>query len=116
MAAALEKEMLDLRKLETEIGKVDSMLQDYVLKKHENDMVVLEFNNLVEGSGVYKMIGPALIPQEVNEAKATVGKRLEFIEKEINRLSGLKQDFMKKIEEKQQTVLKLQQELQRQRK
>ena len=116
MASELEREMLDLRKLEREIGKVDSMHQDYVLKKHENDMVIAEFGKLSAETKVYKMIGPALIPQDVNEAQSTVSKRLEYIEKEITRLANLKQDFVKKVEEKQARVLKLQQDMQRQHK
>ena len=39
MAQALEKEMTDLRKIQKELARIDSMIQDYVLKKHENDMV-----------------------------------------------------------------------------
>ena len=39
MAQALEKEMTDLRKIQKELARIDSMIQDYILKKHENDMV-----------------------------------------------------------------------------
>ena len=32
---------------------------------------------------VYKLIGPGLMPQDPEEAKSTVEKRLEFIKKEM---------------------------------
>jgi prefoldin beta subunit len=33
---------------------------------------------------VYKLIGPGLMPQDPEEAKSTVEKRLEFIKKEMS--------------------------------
>lgn len=39
-----------------------------------------------EDSVVYKLIGPALIRQDLVEAKANVSKRLEFIGGELARL------------------------------
>jgi hypothetical protein len=39
MAQGIEKEVSDLRKIQKELAKIESMTQDYILKKHENDMV-----------------------------------------------------------------------------
>lgn len=39
MASIIEKESNDLRKIQKELAKIVSMTQDYILKKHENDMV-----------------------------------------------------------------------------
>ncbi|CAG9330327.1 YKE2 [Blepharisma stoltei] len=109
MAEEIEKELADLRKIQKEVGKLESMRQDYILKKHENDMVKEEFDQLQdEESKVYKLIGPALISQSLSEAKNTVDKRLEFITKEITRLEKLKEDFLKKAEEKQTKIMQLQ--------
>ena len=116
MATEIERDVIELRKLESEVGKVETMYQDYVLKKHENDMVIAELGKLADGSKVYKMIGPALIPQDINEAKGNVTKRLEFIEKEVTRLGKLKEEFVKRIQEKQAKVMKAQQDMQRARK
>lgn len=60
---------------------------------------------------VFKLVGPALIPQATDEARSNVEKRLEFINKEIARLEKLKGDFLKKNEEKQEKIMKLQREL-----
>lgn len=40
--------------------------------------------DLLESSNiVYKLIGPVLVKQDLDEAKATVGKRLEYITGEL---------------------------------
>ena len=41
-----------------------------------------ELGMLEEGAVVYKLVGPALVKQELSEAKLTVDKRLEYITKE----------------------------------
>ena len=43
---------------------------------------------MTEGNKVFKMVGPALIPVELIEARQNVGKRLEFIEAEIKKLDN----------------------------
>ncbi len=46
-------------------------------------MVRTEFNFVDENDKVFKLIGPILVKQEVNEAKLNIEKRLEFINKEM---------------------------------
>jgi len=45
-----------------------------------------ELDLVGEDSAVFKLIGPALIRQDLVEAKANVSKRLEFIGGELSRL------------------------------
>ena len=87
MASAIEKESNALRKIQKELARIVSMTQDYVLKKHENDMVkevvfIQELQLMNEGK-VYKLVGPVLIPQSLEDAKTNVDKRLEYIIKEM---------------------------------
>lgn len=42
-----------------------------------------ELDLLGDDAKVYKLIGPVLLKQDVNEAKANVNKRLEFINNEL---------------------------------
>ena len=42
-----------------------------------------EFEKLKPENTVYKLIGPGLIPQEQDDAKLNVSKRLEFINAEM---------------------------------
>jgi prefoldin beta subunit len=48
-----------------------------------------EFTLLKDHNTIYKLIGPALVPQDQNEAKSNVEKRLEFIRSEMYVLSIL---------------------------
>ena len=43
---------------------------------------------LDEESAVHKLVGPILMKVELDEAKANVNKRLEFIESEIKKLDN----------------------------
>ena len=49
-------------------------------------MVLDELKRLDEDASVFKMIGPALIKQDLVEAKSNVGKRVEYIKGEIDRV------------------------------
>ena len=62
-------------------------------KKNENDMVLQEFKMLADGANVYKLVGPILAKQDLSECKSNVSKRIEFIDKEIARLSTLEAEF-----------------------
>jgi len=42
-----------------------------------------EFAQLKSHNTVFKLIGPSLVPQDANEAKVNVEKRLEFIKNEM---------------------------------
>lgn len=76
-------------------------------------MVLAEFNLMSSSANVYKLVGPVLAKQEVNEAKGNVEKRIDFITKEIERMDKLESDFTAKIEEKRKNIIKLQQDAQR---
>ena len=65
-------------------------------KKSENEMVMQELNIVEKDSSnvtVYKLIGPVLATQEFGEAKNNVKTRLEFIQKEIDRMDALEKEF-----------------------
>lgn len=62
---------------------------------------------------VYKLVGPVLAKQDVSESKVNVEKRIEFIAKEIDRMDKLEGDFQNKVEERRNTVIKLQEDMRR---
>ena len=76
-------------------------------KKSENEMVLQEFNLMSADASVYKLVGPVLAKQDVNESKTNVEKRIEYITKEIERMDKLKADFQNKVEEKKNNIMKL---------
>lgn len=73
-------------------------------------MVLQEFNMMEADATVYKLVGPILAKQDLNEAKTNVEKRIEFITKEIERMDKLEIDFQAKSEEKRKNIMKLQED------
>lgn len=49
----------------------------------ENKIVLEEFEKLNDDSKIFKQTGPVLLPQDLDESKANVEKRIEYITKEM---------------------------------
>ena len=97
-ASAIDSEVGKFRELQESINQLRSDLQIVLGQATENEMVLQELQLIVgdndDGeakaatpSKVYKMIGPALIQQNADEAVQTVQKRLEFIRAEQGKLA-----------------------------
>jgi len=99
-ASAIDSEVGNFRELQESINQLRSDLQIVLGQATENEMVLQELQLIVgdnnnDGeakaatpiSKVYKMIGPALIQQNADEAVQTVQKRLEFIRAEQGKLA-----------------------------
>jgi prefoldin beta subunit len=82
-------------------------------KKNENDMVLTEFNLLAGEANVYKLVGPVLAKQDLDECKMNVTKRIEFIDKEIARLATLETEFQGKVTDKTASIKKMQNDMQK---
>ena len=82
-------------------------------KRQENDLVRQEFALLKEDAVVYKLVGPVLAKQDLNECKNNVQKRIEYIDKEIARQEQLELDFQGKVTDKTNNIKKMQNDLQR---
>lgn len=80
-------------------------------QKNESDLVRSELAALKPGETVYKLMGPMLVRQEQADARSVVDGRLEFLEKELQRL----EDNIKRAQEKQlaarRTLLEMQQSM-----
>ena len=109
----LETDVTEIKKIEAEYTKVYSAKQSLVEKKSENEMVLAEFNLMSADASVYKLVGPVLAKQDVNESKTNVEKRIEYITKEIERMDKLEQDFQSKVEERRANIQKLQEDMRR---
>ncbi len=59
---------------------------------------------LDDDANVYKLIGPALIKQDLVEAKSNVQKRLDYIKGELDRLDAQIKSTENKVAEKQAEV------------
>ncbi|KAJ9470948.1 putative prefoldin subunit 6 [Diplonema papillatum] len=68
-----------LKKLQAEMAALQGKSQQLRLQLQENSMVDEELNIMEDTAVVYKLIGPALVSQAPDDAKAVVSKRLEYI-------------------------------------
>ena len=57
---------------------------------------------------VYKLVGPVLAKQDFDEAKTNVKTRLDFIQKEIDRMDHLEKEFIGKCEDLRKGILQYQ--------
>ncbi|XP_043780664.1 prefoldin subunit 6-like [Cervus elaphus] len=63
---------------------------------------------LLDGSNVvFKLLGSVLVKQELGEARATVGKRLDYITAEIKRYESQFRDLGQQSEQQRQTFAQL---------
>ena len=78
-----EYEVAEIKKLQKDLTKTSDSVQQYLQKQHENQMVKQELEFLGKEDLVYKLVGPVLVKEDLNEAKMNIEKRLDFIKKEM---------------------------------
>jgi prefoldin beta subunit len=88
MASAVDAEVTKFKVLQQEITKFRTDLQFVLGQRTENEMVQQELDLIGNDGIVYKRVGPVLLQQEVDEARQTVQKRLEFIQSEIDKMES----------------------------
>lgn len=106
-----EFQIKEIESLEKEQSRIRIALSSFENKKNENSMVKSELGLLENDDVVYKLIGPILVKQEINEAKLQVDHRLEMINKEINKLDKNYRDNNTKIEENRKSLIEIQNKL-----
>ncbi|EGZ04401.1 hypothetical protein PHYSODRAFT_536504 [Phytophthora sojae] len=84
----VEAEMTRYRALQDEVQVLATQRQTYAQQANENDMVKKELDLLDDETKVYKLVGPVLLKQDVDEAKTNVNKRLEFINNELSKVNS----------------------------
>ncbi|KAJ0426302.1 Prefoldin [Aspergillus carlsbadensis] len=90
--------------LQTELDGLVDARQKLESQQQENKSVETEFNSLDDDANIYKQIGPVLLKQDKTEALMAVNGRLEFIEKEIQRIEGQIKDNQDKSDKKRTEV------------
>lgn len=87
--------------------------QQFAQQLHENELVMNELKLLDEDATVYKLIGPALVKQDHEEATSNVNKRLEFIKGEMKRIENRLTSYTEQANAKKTKLMKLQEEAMR---
>ncbi|XP_015226533.1 prefoldin subunit 6 [Cyprinodon tularosa] len=117
MAEAIQKKLkAEVEKyalMQKDVSKSVSARQKLETQLAENNIVKEELDLLDSSNIVFKLIGPVLVKQDLDEAKATVAKRLEYINGEIQRYETLLKDFEKKSEQQREILTSLQQDFQK---
>lgn len=106
MAAAVDAEIEVFKELQEEVQNLRGDIQTLLQQQNENHMVKQELDLLDDSSNVYKMVGPVLLRNDLDDAKQTVEKRLEYIG---NERSKLETALEKKEQKLQETAIKVQQ-------
>ncbi|XP_005113139.1 prefoldin subunit 6 [Aplysia californica] len=112
MQKRLQGELEKFQNVQKDVGKHVNLRQQLEGQLSENTLVKEELDRLEEGAGVYKMIGPALIKQDLGEAKQTVQKRIDYINGELKRHENLIKELEKKADNHRETLNKLQHQFQ----
>ncbi|XP_046387819.1 prefoldin subunit 6 [Ischnura elegans] len=110
------------RKMQLELDKFKQLQKDYQRavsirqqldgQLSENSVVKDELDMLKPGAEVFKLIGPVLVKQSLEEAKQTVSKRMDYIKGELKRQEDLLQDLDRKQDLHRESLNKLQQQFQ----
>ncbi|KAL2815533.1 Prefoldin [Aspergillus granulosus] len=100
--------------LQTELDGLVDARQKLESQQQENKSVETEFNSLDDDANIYKQIGPVLLKQDKTEALMAVSGRLEFIEKEIQRIEGQIKDNQDKSDKKRTEIVQFQSQIQQQ--
>lgn len=88
MAAEIDAEVENFKQIQAQLQSVRTDLQTVLGQLTENEMVQKELELVDSSSNVYKMVGPVLIKNSLEDARDTVSKRLEFITAERDRLEA----------------------------
>ncbi|KAB5571293.1 hypothetical protein PHYPO_G00223320 [Pangasianodon hypophthalmus] len=109
----LQSELEKYQQIQKDVSKSMSARQKLEAQLTENNIVKEELDLLDSQNTVYKLIGPVLVKQDLDEAKATVAKRLEYINGEIKRYETLLKEMERKSDQHREVLASLQQEFQR---
>ncbi|WWC87593.1 uncharacterized protein L201_002483 [Kwoniella dendrophila CBS 6074] len=112
LQAQLQTSSIAFQKFEAELAGVIEARQRLDSQLSENELVLKEFTQLKSHNTVYKLVGPSLVPQDQNEAKVNVEKRLDFIRSEIKRVESQLKESEEKAAKKKDEIMGLQQQFQ----
>jgi prefoldin beta subunit len=104
----LSDEMATFNVMQKESQKLMELRRQLDAQLTENTVVKEELDILEDEAVVFKLIGPALLKQNLKESKDNVGNRIKFIAEEVKRNDELIKDIETKMEAQREVVQKLQ--------
>lgn len=108
----LSQEFDKMKTIQKELQKAITAKQTLDGQLSENEIVQKELEFLTPENKVYKMTGPVLVVQSIEEAKQNVEKRILFIKQELKRNDEMVKDLGSKQDKQQEALQRLQKEFQ----
>uniref|UniRef100_A0A1Q3FB00 Probable prefoldin subunit 6 n=1 Tax=Culex tarsalis TaxID=7177 RepID=A0A1Q3FB00_CULTA len=110
----LESELKNYKDAQKEFNKLVQQQQLLDGQYNENKNVLEELQLLKPTNTVYKLYGPVLVKQELEESKQNVTKRIEYINKELKKCTENIQQLESKQDKYRANLQKLQRQYQSQ--
>ena len=111
MTTVVDEKLGIFRKKEVEYQQLMNKKQAALAQFNENSLVKSELEMLGDDEKVFKLVGPLLLPIELDDATENVSKRLEFIERDIKNTEEQIDSSSKELEGLRDEISKAQQEL-----
>merc|ERR1712216_940955 len=111
MQKRMEDEAKQFQTMQKEHTKMGQAFSKLMAQHNENEMVLKELKMLEDDAKVFKLVGPVLLSQDLDEAKSTVEKRLQYIGDEMKRTQNHLNDLEGRCEEKKSKIMQLQAQL-----
>ncbi|KAG5446716.1 Prefoldin subunit 6 [Clonorchis sinensis] len=108
----LNSEVEKVQNIQRELQKCLQAHRQLSAQLSENQNVAEDFTHLNQTNTIYKIVGPVLLKQDLDEAKETVKKRIGYITSELKRLDERIKDMEKQQDGCREQITKLQQRLQ----
>lgn len=77
-----------MRQIQQELAKIKSTASQLSIQQNETESVKEELQKLEDDAVVYRMIGPILVRQSLEDCRQTVKRRAEFIDQELRRIDA----------------------------
>ncbi|XP_013774467.1 prefoldin subunit 6-like [Limulus polyphemus] len=108
----LSQELEKYKLLQKDFQKTYSLRQQLEGQLNENNIVKEEMDLLEPSADVYKLMGPVLVKQDLEEAQQNVAKRIEYITNELKRHDSTLAELEKKQDAQREAINKIQQQFQ----
>ena len=102
-----------LQTVQKEYSKTLADRQTLDSQLNENRQVKEELDITTDGVSVFKLIGPVLIKQDLEEAKGNVEKRIDYISGELKRKDAQLADLDKKQDDSKEKMQEVQMQMQK---
>ncbi len=100
----------------SKMNKQTDLLRQLSSQKAENESVKREFEILKPDGVIWKLVGPIMVKQDREDAKANVEKRIEYIDADINKAEEAIKSLEETFEVKRTELMKIQEAAQAQAK